>query len=510
MFTNSFLKAFEAESTKKRTENGAITYSTSGNANLDFFSLAAAKRSNINEAVNLFEKAFYEDQMLAIKNLFYVRDIRGGQGERDVFRACMSWLVVNQPEYVMDNIQIIYLIPEYGRWDDFFDLSGTMKEVMKRGTTHDALFSMIIEYAQNQVKEDIENLQAGKPVSLFAKWFPLVNSVKNKVRKASGVFWTNLLFTDARSARKIIGKLRKSINLVETKLSEHNCSDIQYDAIPSKAGMKYRKAFSKNDATRYCEFLEAAKSGKVTINMGTTYPYEIVSKLRNFGHDNALEVMWKNLPDYTRGKNGLVVVDISGSMQQPLPKTVAEAIDVSISMGIYFAQRNKGAFKDYYITFSGSPSLVKVSDTNSLYDNIRIARHTGMGLNTNIKKVFDLILTTAVNQKMQQSDLPETLYLVSDMEFDQATGGGWGYESVTKTLFETFTKRFEDAGYKMPNVVFWNVCSRGSNLPVKADERGFTTVAGLSPSIFKLVTENKTPMEVMVETLSAPRYALLG
>lgn len=503
MATNTFLDALEGElkpttapddGNVAYTENAALAFRTTKSAVLDFFSNGGALRSrDENSIIGVFEKAFNEDPLLALKAMFYFRDVRGGQGERRTFRILLDWLAKNHPETVEQNLR---LIAEYGRWDDLYTLVGTILEK--------EVFAII----DIQLAHD---LKAERP-SLLAKWLKSENTSSKKSR-ALGRKTRKALDISPRRYRKMLSELRRKIDLVEQHISKNEWGAIEYDKIPSKAGLQYRKAFRRHDEDRYQAFLDAVASGEAKINAGTLYPYEIAEKCTGYGpvSDAAtLNAMWDNLPNYFEGNDGvrgLVVADVSGSM-------AGRPMNVSVSLAVYTAERNTGPFAGKYITFTDKPKLVTVNKESSIVDKIQQVMHTDVGYNTNVEAVFDLILTTAVRSKMSQDDLPTHLYIISDMEFDAAQSGyGWGASrtkpDVDERLFQTIERKFKDAGYKMPFLVFWNVNSRNDQQPMTMDQRGFQLVSGCSPSIFTSLLSNKavSAYDLMLEVLNNERYA---
>ena len=468
--SNKFMNSLYTNTSYGRTENDALTFTRSGSGLLDFYSQGGAMRSNPDKALDLFKKAFSEDREKAVKILFYLRDVRGGQGERDLFRTCLEWLGVNYSQ-IFNNI--VKHIPEYGRWDDiFFD--------------NDSCFDFI----HNQLKEDKES----KTPSLLAKWMPTINASSRNTRAKARFFTEKLGMTDI-SYRKTLRDIREKIKIVEKQMSAREWNKIDYSAVPSQASRIYRNAFRKHDEERYNAFIEKAEKGEVKINASTLYPYQIYKNVED-DYSNTLEALWNQLPDYTQGKNALVVADVSGSM-------MGDPIAVSVSLALYFAEKNKGQFKDHFITFSENPKLQRITGQN-LLDKMNSIERSEWGYNTNLQSVFDLVLNTAIQNNTPESELPETIYIISDMEFDQATTG-YGSDN---TNFEAIKEKYAEAGYKMPNLVFWNVDARGGeNLPVQKNEKGVALVSGLSPVIFKIAVENKTPEQVMLDTINSERYA---
>lgn len=464
--TNKFISSLYVETSKGRTENDAVTFIRSGSSLLDFYAQAGAMRGNKSEALDLFKKAFAEDRLKAVKILFYLRDVRGGQGERDLFRACLEWLGTDYSEIFE---KVVGYVSEYGRWDDmFFD--------------NPKCFELI----GNQLKEDSKT---EKP-SLLAKWLPTINA-SSKNTKAKARFFAEKLGLSEIEYRRTIRGIRKQIKAVEELMSARKWEDINYSSVPSQASRIYKNAFKEHDEVRYGEFIEKAEKGEVKINASTLYPYQIYKSVQD-DYSRTLEALWNQLPDYTQGKNALVVADVSGSMS-------GDPMSVSVSLALYFAERNKGQFKDYFITFTGNPRLQKVQGSN-LRDKMNSIERAQWEQNTNLQAVFDLILNTAIQNSTPKEELPKTIYVISDMEFDSACD--------TRTNFEVIKNKYVQSGYEMPNIVFWQVDARsGKNLPVQTGERGVALVSGFSPVVFKMAVENKTPEEIMLDTINSERYS---
>jgi len=461
--TNSFIKAMFKETSKGLTENGAITYTRSDSSLLDFFSQAGAMRKSPSEALNLFKKAFSEDRVKAVKTLFYLRDIRGGQGERDLFRNCLEWLGTDVPEVFE---KIVEFVPEYGRWDDiFFDNAKCFDVIGKQ----------------------LEKDQNSEEPSLLAKWIPTINA-SSPTTRAKARFFAKKLCKNEITFRKIIRKIRKQIKTVEEQMSAKQWNKINYSYVPSQASRIYKNAFKEHDEKRYSEFIDKAEKGEAKINAKTLYPYQIYKSAKN-DYSKTLEALWNQLPDYTQGKNALVVADTSGSMK-------GDPMSVSVSLALYFAERNKGQFKDYFISFSQNPKLHKVQG-RTLLDKMN-SIELGICENTDLQRVFDLILNTAIKNGTPKEEMPETIYIISDMEFDNCSG--------EQTNFEVIQDKYNQSGYKKPNIVFWNVSASGKNVPAQSDDKGVALVSGLSPVIFKMAVENKTPFELMIDTINGERY----
>lgn len=494
------------------TENGAIGYKTTGKQLLDInFAVSSMRNMNEKQIINKFVKAFYEDKLLAVKWLFYVRDAREGVGERRLFRICMKYLAMNHKEIAK---AVVSLVPEYGRYDDWLCLLDT------------ELADDVVELIKAQLEEDNKNMAEGKSISLLAKWLPSVNASSEQTRKL-GKFLAKALGMRESEYRKRLSELRAYLDVIEVKMSKKEWSTIDYSAVPSRANLIYNSAFLRNDETRRREFLEAVKRGETKINAGVLFPHDIVRKyysdIRSYNgairrgslikQDDTLEQLWKALPDFVQGNdNTLCVVDGSGSMTATVGGTTVTALDVAYALGIYFSERCTGEFKDKYITFSMNPKFVDLGKAKSLREKLEISSHYTEATNTNIQKVFELILDTAIQHKMAQEDMPKSILILSDMEFDMCVStsekiGQYRFEGPNEKLFQILAKKFKMAGYKLPRLIFWNICSRTGTIPIKENELGVALVSGFSPAIAKMVLSNKTdPFEVLLEQLNEERY----
>ena len=514
-FMNAIKSTLDNEYNVKVTENGAVGYRTSGKELLDLnFAVASLRNMTDDEIAHRFRRAFCEDNVLAMKWLFYARDARQGLGERRLFRVVLADLVRSNPEMV---IPVINLIPEYGRYDDLWCLLDDPNSAVT-----------VYQIVDAQLAQDFNNMLANKPISLLAKWMPSINA-SSLMTKEYGKKLCKALRLSERDYRKVLSKLRKYLDVVEVKMSENNWSEIKYEAVPSRANLIYNSAFLKNDEKRRRDYLGKLEKGETKINASTLFPHDIVNKYTGGGcygmapKDATIEALWKALPDMVKGcGNTIVVADGSGSMTSRVdPKSSVSALDVANALAIYFAEHSSGQFKDKYITFSERPQFVDFSHCNSLHAKLQTARSHNEVANTNIEAVFDMILTTAINHHMSQDDLPANILIISDMEFDACTtsntAGGhrdvWRYWHApkiapTQRLFDAIAQKYSNAGYKMPRLVFWNVASRTGTIPVKENDLGVALVSGFSVNVAKMVMSGKTdPFECLLETLNSERYA---
>ena len=483
--------------TRVLTENGAVGYKTTGKYLLDLnFSVASLRSMSAADVFAKFEKAFDEDPKLAMRWLFFARDVRGGMGERRLFRVCMMNLIVKNPKMIT---ALVNLVPEYGRWDDLWC------EIGINPTVDNEIFDLVA----SQLESDIFNYHRGKPISLLAKWMPSINTSSKETREQAKKFVKRFGMSE-KVYRKTLSELRKYLDVTEKNMSSGQWGEIDYNTVPSKANLLYKDAFLRHDNARRQEYLDSLKKGEAKINAGTLFPHDIVHKCR-YSYDETVEQLWKNLPDYVKGDSKtMVVADGSGSMTCTIGDSKISAWEVAHALAIYFAERSSGVFKNKYITFSSSPQFVSLNG-GTLERNLSIARRHSECSNTNIEAVFDLILETALRTNAKQSDIPNNILIVSDMEFDSATYGySWGsdrFNSPSEALFETIRRRWEKAGYKLPRLVFWNVNSRTGSIPLTENELGVALVSGFSPAICKIVLSGELdPYEALVDALMVKRY----
>ncbi len=463
----SYLDELKKATNKTYTQNGATTNQSTLDPVLDFFSMAGAMRNRKDEAVKLFKQAYSENPLLALKALFYLRDIRGGQGERDLFRACIKELPI---EIIKKNLENI---PEYGRYDDLFSLD----------------INIIEYYIREQLIRDTEAMNRNSKVSLLAKWMPSENTSSKKTKELARKLAKAIYFTP-RHYRKTIVSLRKYIKILEQKMSANKWGEIDYETTPAQAMRKHIKAFKKHDEDRYSEYLADVNKGEKKIKTSTLFTYEVFDTVSK--DEETANIMWDNLPDYTNGNNALVIADVSGSM-------IGRPMSISVSLALYFAERNKGLFNGYFMTFSRKPQLVKVRG-NRLAEKLRNIENADWGMNTDVEAAFMAILEAAKNNKAEPDEMPKVLYIISDMEFDSCS-------SDKQTNFENAKTKFEEAGYKLPHLVFWNVNSKSNQTPATKYDNFVTLISGSSQSTFRYAVEGKSPLESMNEILNSERYS---
>lgn len=481
---------------RKRTENGAAGYATTGKALVDL-NFAAASLRNMTEAeiIKRFIPAFYEDRILAMKWLFFLRDARGGMGERRSFRIILRYLAEREREMTG---KLVGLMAEYGRYDDLLCLFDTPLE--------EKALSVIGE----QLTQDIAGMRAAGKVSLCAKWMPGNNTSSGESRRAAARI-QHFMGMSAGEYRKTLSALRSYTGVTEVYMSGSRWEEIDYTRVASRANLIYRNAFLLHDQVRRQEYLQAVLEQKAVVHAGVLMPHEIVARymvqkgwqMETGAEDPSLEALWKNLPDtVAEAGNVLCVVDGSGSMQCAVGDGSIMALHVSNALGIYFAERMRGAYRDKYITFSASPKYVDLSNCRTLREKLELAFANCDYSNTNIEATFELILQTAVRNRLRQEELPGTVLVISDMEFDAAV-----QKDGRETLFESIGRRFGAYGYRLPRLVFWNVSSRTNVIPVRQNALGAGLVSGFSVQVCRMVLANELdPFRCLKKTLDDERY----
>lgn len=482
-----FAKVIEREFSKKLTENGAMAFDSLGESSiLDLYSSIGGMRDRQKDISVKFADCLKENPLLATKLMFYTRDIRGGLGERNSFYIMLNKIAFMYPSIIKKNLE---KIPFYGRWDDVFCLIDTPLESF--------VFSLIAK----QLVMDEENMIKNEPISLLAKWMPSINtSSKDKVVLAKR--FAKEYGISQKDYRKFLSSLREYLNVLETRMSKKEWDKITYNQVPSRAMTKYRKSFYRHDEDRFTQYISDVKQGTETIKAGTLYPYDIVEKYmysnyygRRAPIDDVLEVQWKALPNYIEvEENVIIMADVSGSM-------CGRPMASSVGLAIYFAERNKGAYHNLFMTFSGRPEFVKLKG-ETLLEKVHNAKKADWGGNTNLESAFMKILDLAIENRVSLSEMPKAIVIISDMEIDYCVSKEWSFYEEMKNRFATF-------GYKIPNIVFWNVEARHDTFLVDGNRKGVQLVSGQSASTFKNVIASigMTPYDAMINVLNGERYS---
>lgn len=499
---NTFMNALKNEYNYDRTQNGALAHKTTCSKVYDMFALGGAYRQRSDEdCILLFKEAYRENKTLATKCLFYLRDCRGGQGERRFFRVCFRWLCNNYPEHAR---QLLIHVSEYGRWDDLIYCA-----------IYTPVEKDMLKIIDKQLTLDLDS----KTPSLLAKWMPSENASSYKTQMTARHI-INKLDGKPKYYRKALSVLRKRINIVERLMSENRWDEIEFDKLPSKAGIVYKNAFARRDiiAKKYEKF---AKSDKTTVNAATLFPYEVVNKVTSaIGYGGSIRLSdvdraminkyWANLPDYFEGKPAsmMCVIDTSGSMTWS-GRGQVKPMDIAISLGLYSAERIGGPFNGHYISFASRPQLIETRGID-FCDKVQRIYRTNLCDNTNLTAVFDMLLNTIKsNWEIRTADIPKTIVIISDMQIDQ--GLNYYYSNRGKnhvlTEMESIRQKWNRAGYQLPNLVYWNVnASKDTFLDLGP---GVSYCSGCSPSLFKQVMTGKTGYDLMLDAILNKRYEVI-
>ena len=484
-----FAKAARKESVYGRTENGAVALNTTSDARLDLFGVIGALRGADQVRIErLFSEAYRADPLFATKIAFYARDIRGGLGERETFRTIIRYMARMHPEALRPNLDLIGV---YGRYDDLYCLIGTPLE--------EEMWAVMKE----QFEEDRRSLETGKAVSLLAKWIKTADASSEKTRKL-GILTARKLGYSVYDFKRIVRALRRRIGVIETLMTEGRWDEIRYPEVPSRAMMIYRNAFRRHDGERYEQFVNRAVAGREKIHAGTLYPYDIVEKVApwlgcyfsasTLNMDPALEAQWRQLPDYVEpGTNALVIADTSGSM-------TGRPMATSVGLAVYFAERNRGAYHNMFMSFSGT-SRIQVLRGETLAQKISSINMDDWSNNTNLRAAFEHVLNIAIRNHVPQEEMPKSLIVISDMEIDFCGDRDW-------TFYEMMEEMYRMNGYIIPNIIFWNVASRNDVFHADKNRKGVQLASGQSAAVFRQVmqTVGMNPVEAMEKIINSERY----
>ena len=508
---NEFQQTLNRVNNFQQTENGATGYSTTGNDLVDLNFRVPSNHNNVKEEdIKKFIQVLKDDLVTGLKWMFYLRDIREGLGERDSFVSFFWVLNEYNPEVAC---KVLPLIPEYGRWKDVIDI---LAEFPSDNDLTETIYLLI----ENQLREDCVNLTENKSVSLLAKWLPSINA-SGKSRKLAKRICNKLALT-FENYRKVLSALRKYLDVTEVKTCGSKWNEIDYNKVSSNANARYLKSFMKHDSERrqkYLDTLSSPVAAGAIMHASNLYPHEVYAKYsETYGRyydvkvnaDQGVEALWTNLKNIDTVGNTMVVVDNSESMLTNIKGSKIMAIDVARSLGVFFSERCIGEFKDKVIEFSSRPQYIDLTDCKSLADKYNTLNKYDDCSNTNLEKVFNLLLKTAIDNNLSQSELPQRILIVSDMEFDGATIIRGDHNEVMaryQTLFESIKTKWIKYGYTMPNIVFWNVNSRTNTIPVTANECGVTLVSGYSVNNVKMVLSGDVnPWTALKSVLESDRY----
>lgn len=469
---NTFVSAVKNQ--EARTTNGMRAVKSTANACVDlFFKIGASRGKDITKD---FVAAYAENPEVALRIAQWARDVRGGAGERELFRSILKHLDKHQPDAAA---KLLMKVPEIGRWDDIFVVEAN--KALAYTMLGDAL------RARN---------------GLAAKWTPRKGDVAVEIRKFFGM--------SPKFYRKSLVELTK---VVETQMCAKEWDEINFSHVPSVAAARYKKAFFRN-TPEYAKYVAALVKGdnpKVKVNAGAVFPYDVLkgvigSYRSNFNktETDLLQKQWEALENFVGDANVLPLVDVSGSMSCRAggagSQSATTCMDVAVSLGLYLADKNVGKFKDTFLTFSGSPELLHLK--GNIVEKCQQMTSSNWGMNTDLVKAMDKILSVAKQGGVPQEEMPEMLLILSDMQFDQCA-------RFDDSAMKMIARKFEDAGYELPKIVFWNLNAH-DNAPVKYDTRGVALVSGFSPAIMAAVLggdpDQFTPEAMMLKAVMVPRY----
>ena len=469
---NAFVNAVANQ--EARTANGMKARKSTAKATVDLFYKIGASRGK--DITKEFTAAYVENSDVALRIAQWARDVRGGAGERQLFRDILVYLEKRDPDAALS---LLRKVPEVGRWDDIF--------VFKTPVLKSAAYTMLGDA-----------LRASN--GLAAKWTPRKGQVANEIRAFFGM--------SPKQYRKSLVALTK---VVETQMCANDWDNINFSHVPSQAARLYKKAFNRHTPlfAEYVAKLVKGEDKTVKVNAGAVFPHEVLKGLAHgYRTTNKTEVdhikaQWDALPNYVGEASILPIVDVSGSMTCPAGKgTDVRCIDVAVGLGLYLADKNKGVFKDTFLTFSSKPQLVTLK--GDIVQKVDQMSKSNWDMSTNLHAAMDKILSVAVKNSVPQSDMPAMLLVLSDMQFNQCAH----YDDSAMQMIE---RKFAEAGYTVPQIVFWNL-NASDNVPVKADKSGAALVSGFSPSIMKALLSADlaqfTPEGIMLKTVMVPRYDL--
>ncbi|KAH8167461.1 hypothetical protein CIB48_g784 [Xylaria polymorpha] len=401
-----------------------------------------------------------------------------------------------------------------------------------------ALHLTVARLFAEQLKTDLsllrgEDQKAKKDISLCAKWAPshdrfhdkhtfIVSSIAEmlhpvvEVAAGDDAMARELYLRHAREQyRRDISALRAHLDVVERKLSAKTYDKIHYDRVPSVAMNNYSKIFAEKDSERFEEYLDGVAEGKMRISGATLMPSLLVKQARDDRSASrgkmkelvakVADGQWKTLVQRIKDsgtlESSIAVCDVSGSMETPVFRDGTCPMDSAIGLSLLLAEVTAPPFGGHFITFSESPAVESVDLSEALHLKIASMSQSMWGMSTNFVAVFeDLILPMAVRNKLSQEDMVKRVFVFSDMQFDQAEASGDQYSSS----FERIKSKYADAGYEMPELVFWNLAGGRAGYgqgtggdptapkPVTAEEAGTSIVSGYSQAMLKVFLDNGT------------------
>lgn len=491
--------------------------------------------NGLTSILSMPDKDALEDAILLA---FQTRNIRGGKGERQLFKKMMLYFYdafgsLFTPEF-------LELFPRYGCWDDLFQLA-TDKQ------TSESLRYGILVLTKNQLEQDVQSLEQGKSVSLCAKWCPREDRMGDLYKQLAKMMYPEIkkLSERHKTLRQTLSKLNVAAKTTEIKMCANTWADIVPKEVPAVCRQKHMKAFlnenkrgaSESEDRMVCrehfqEFFAKAAAGEVKMNGAETiYPHEVVSRILHLlGNENsfpdeknALIGQWLAIVNKAKEggalQNCIAMCDFSGSMSG-LPKLICTAL------GLLVAEVN-GTNK--ILTFDSEPKWHTFPEGDIFQKVASISDELGQGLSTDFQKAMDLVLSDIVKQRIRPEDVPKDLIVFTDMGWDQACGSdkrsgytGNRYRHNVKTeevqthiemIREAFRRTGEDmwsVPFVPPRIVIWNLRANYKDFHATSDEEGVVMLSGWSPSLFKVLQEKgvevMTPYQALRAQLDDPMY----
>lgn len=487
------------------TENGAVSLKSTLDPRLNLFfktvrDLGSFTDDSSNKSLyDMVDKSFQVSPLDTVKILMNWRDCRGGKGDHRGFLVAFAYLSKIHPEWFYSNL---HLLSEYGSYLDYVKLWHLVED--SRAKTE--IMDLIVETLKQDMKALEADTNSTSKVSLVAKWIPSEKYKWDRYNDHKFVYELCRKFFRIQRVdnnhlkmlrKQVIVPLREHIKIVESKMCAEKYHEIDYEAVPSVAMNKYKKAFKRNDAERFDEYMSSVLRGEKKINSSQVYPHDLVRQYLNNvvrEADSVIEAQWaeikKKAQESKAFDKSIVVCDVSGSMD-------GTPMEVAIALGLL------GLYDNKLITFSEQPSLYHVPN-GSLYEQVKLLKEMPWGYNTNFSRVMDLVIGLSARKP---EDAIKRIFIFSDMQFDVAVG----LPNSSNTHFETFTQRFKDAGVEMPQIVFWNLRGDTKDFPVKYDERGVVMMSGYSPALLNGLLEGKqvTPIDVMMNIINNSRYNMV-
>jgi len=445
-------------------------------------------------------KAWLEDPLTTIKILLHCRDCRNGKGERLIILYALIWLRRCKPITYLKNLSNFIKVGYYK------DLLNIVKEAELDGQSIMGSEDMIeLEVFAEKLIEDEINCDNKNPISLSAKWAPTEKHADDREyefakRLAFLIYPDDKVTCSLKKYRLLLKKLRSNINIVENLMSHDRWTEIDYSKVPAKSHLLHTEAFKKHDSERYEKYICDLKEKKTEIKSTGIQPHELVKPFLNgymkLENEETIQCQWNDMVQKLRETmkmDGILpLCDVSSSMD-------GEPMNVCIALGLLVSELMTGPFKDMIMTFESEPRLMKIKGV-TLSERIHEVSELPWCGSTNLTAAFEQILNNAIMMRCSQEQLPKVLIIFSDMQFNEACEN----DVSERTVYEDAKKKFEENGYKLPSIIFWNLRSTHNSFPVSMNEQGVVLLSGYSAQLLKLIQEdplNITPLKMLHDAL---------